>query len=325
MAHDWVSVAPGIDVLVRGWLSANTIVLFEVEGDQPATLIDSGHASHAALTVELLRGHPASQRFSQLLNTHCHSDHFGGNAALTSAFGLLVGVPVTAPPVTPWTGRYGNTQFFDQLCAAFAVHATIAPGDQQYLGGREWHFYAAPGHDNTALIMHCPALGTLITGDALWQHSSGFVWPDHGGNGQSAEHDHALGLTDGASGAFATFALIEQLAPQWIIPGHGQPFTDCAKALAQSRNKLTALVADPKKHALSVLRGLIAFTLMERGSVLPLNELYRLFAQTPAFLALNERYIKMELNTLFHYVIDGFIANGLFVKHGHEVRSLQRA
>ena len=77
-------------VLERGWLSANNILCFD--GDA-AILVDSGYVTHAAQTVDLVGHALRGRRLKTLINTHSHSDHIGGNAALQAAFGCEVMVP----------------------------------------------------------------------------------------------------------------------------------------------------------------------------------------------------------------------------------------
>ena len=81
---------PELQVFERGWLSANNILLFD--GDE-ATLIDSGYVSHAPQTLALLRNSLDGRRLARLINTHSHSDHIGGNAAVQREFGCTIEVP----------------------------------------------------------------------------------------------------------------------------------------------------------------------------------------------------------------------------------------
>ena len=55
---------PGIEVIERGWLSANNVLLFD--GNE-ATLVDSGYVSHAAQTVALVGGALAGRRLARRL------------------------------------------------------------------------------------------------------------------------------------------------------------------------------------------------------------------------------------------------------------------
>ena len=81
----------GMQVIERGWVSSNNIVFFDTGADGGNAVVDTGYVHHAAQTVELLRHavaqHQASgSRLSRIINTHTHSDHIGGNAALKSAW-----------------------------------------------------------------------------------------------------------------------------------------------------------------------------------------------------------------------------------------------
>ena len=78
---------PQVHVFVRDWLSANHVLLKSPAGH---VLVDTGYVRHAPLTLALLaspRGLGA-EPLAQVVNTHCHSDHMGGNAAVASAYGV---------------------------------------------------------------------------------------------------------------------------------------------------------------------------------------------------------------------------------------------
>src|SRR5262245_37443931 len=75
---------PSIRVLVRGMLNCNQVVLREA-GEN--VLIDSGYCTHRERTLELIAGPLGldGEPLERLINTHCHTDHMGGNAAVASA------------------------------------------------------------------------------------------------------------------------------------------------------------------------------------------------------------------------------------------------
>jgi glyoxylase-like metal-dependent hydrolase (beta-lactamase superfamily II) len=72
----------GAQVLVRGWLSANNIVFHH--GGQ-GQVVDTGYISHADQTLALVDRALAGRPLAEVVNTHLHSDHCGGNAALAPA------------------------------------------------------------------------------------------------------------------------------------------------------------------------------------------------------------------------------------------------
>ena len=76
-----VALPPQLHVFVRDWLSSNNVLLKSRDGH---VLIDSGYGTHAPLTLALLaaaRG-LGGDPLANIVNTHCHSDHIGGNAAM---------------------------------------------------------------------------------------------------------------------------------------------------------------------------------------------------------------------------------------------------
>ncbi|MDB5894178.1 MAG: fold metallo-hydrolase, partial [Rhodoferax sp.] len=76
----------GVTVFERGWLSANNILL---QGEAGSALVDSGYCTHAPQTLALLSHALQGRPLDHLLNTHLHSDHCGGNAALQAAYPAL--------------------------------------------------------------------------------------------------------------------------------------------------------------------------------------------------------------------------------------------
>ena len=86
-----IALPAGVQVFERGWLSANNILL---TGDGPTALIDSGYCTHAPQTLALVDQALQGRPLDLLLNTHLHSDHCGGNAALQAAHpGLRTWIP----------------------------------------------------------------------------------------------------------------------------------------------------------------------------------------------------------------------------------------
>ena len=93
-ADDMVAhlLPPQVHVFVRDWLSANHVLLKSPAGH---VLVDTGYVRHVPLTLALLaspRGLGA-EPLAQVVNTHCHSDHMGGNAAVARAYGCGIAVP----------------------------------------------------------------------------------------------------------------------------------------------------------------------------------------------------------------------------------------
>jgi glyoxylase-like metal-dependent hydrolase (beta-lactamase superfamily II) len=210
-------------------MSSNNILLHgEGEG---AVLIDSSHMLHGPQTVALLRHALRDEPLVQVVNTHLHSDHCGGNARLQRAFGCRLSIPPGQwDAVQAWDDSALSYAPSGQLCERFTPDSRIHPGDTLQVGRQRWLALAAPGHDPHALIFFNDATGVVITADALWERGFGVIFPEL--DGQDA-FEEAAGALD----------LIESLGARWAIPGHGAPFSDVAGALRLARQRLAAFRA----------------------------------------------------------------------------------
>ena len=85
-----VRLPPTMQVIERGWLSSNNIVFDE--GDS-CSVVDTGYVAHAAATVQLVEHAARGRPLARIVNTHLHSDHVGGNAALAERFGATITIP----------------------------------------------------------------------------------------------------------------------------------------------------------------------------------------------------------------------------------------
>ncbi len=245
---------PGVHVFERGWLSSNNILL---TGAGPTALVDTGYCTHAAQTLALVERRLSGRVLDLLLNTHLHSDHCGGNAALQAHYPAVRTLipPGESEAIRIWDEDALSFRPTGQLCAPFHFDSVLQPGSTHRLGDHDWEIHAAPGHDAHSLVLFEPASRTLISADALWQNGFGVVFPEVAGE-------------NGFDEVSKTLDLIEDLSPRLVIPGHGPVFEDVSAALLTARRRLDGFVASPEKHARHAAKVLIKFKLLERQSFL---------------------------------------------------------
>jgi glyoxylase-like metal-dependent hydrolase (beta-lactamase superfamily II) len=240
----------GLRVLERGWLSANQAV-FRASGATPATVVDTGFSRHADQTLALIDHALDGEPLARIVNTHLHSDHCGGNAALQARGQVETWIPSPSlAAVERWDEDALSYRLTDQPCPRFAVDRALVPGQSIALGAAEWQIHAAPGHDMDAVMLFEPQTRTLIAGDALWEQRLAIIFPELVGE-------------DGFGPTRATLSLIERLRPRAVLPGHGRPFDDVAQALAASRERVAAFERHPERHAQHAARALLMFHLLE--------------------------------------------------------------
>ena len=239
----------GIQVLERGWLSSNNVL---VTGRHGNALVDSGYCTHSRQTLDLVAHALRGQKLDLLVNTHLHSDHCGGNAALQDRYPALRTMipPGDAEAVRSWDPDKLSYRATGQECPRFSFDETLEPGSIARMGDGMWEVHAAPGHDPHAVLLFEPEDGILISGDALWEKGFGIVFPEMWGEPSFGE-------------VAATLDLIESLRPACVIPGHGAVFDDVASALVIARQRLAAFVQSPQKHARHALKVLIKFKLLD--------------------------------------------------------------
>ncbi len=243
----------GITVLERGWLSSNNVLIHPQGSEAGAVLIDSGHVTHAEQTVALVQHALQGQPLARIVNTHLHSDHCGGNAALQRAFGAPVFIPPgQADAVRRWDEEALSYAPTGQRCERFSIAGTLSPGEALHAGGRRFEVLAAPGHDPESVVLFDAQHGLLISADALWENGFGVVFPEL--EGEQAFDDVA-----------AVLSMIERLPVALVVPGHGQPFVDVPAALARARSRLAAFVSNPARHARYAAKVLLSYHLMEAG------------------------------------------------------------
>jgi glyoxylase-like metal-dependent hydrolase (beta-lactamase superfamily II) len=270
------TLPPQVHVFVRDWLSANNVLLKGRDGN---VLIDSGYVRHVPMTLALLAtpqgldGAP----LAKLVNTHCHSDHMGGNAAIQARYRCPVMLPQgEAPLIDAWDEKALLLGYCDQRAERFRYDEIVKPGETHFWGDLEWRALAAPGHDMGALVFYNPEHRILISGDALWQNGYGFVMP--------LEIDpRALPATR------ATLEMLARLDIRTVIPGHGEPFDDVAAALERAFQRTAAFEVDPLRMARHALKVVLVFALLDKQRLA--------VAELPAYIDRIEIY--REFNQLF--------------------------
>jgi glyoxylase-like metal-dependent hydrolase (beta-lactamase superfamily II) len=276
-------------VIERGWLSSNSVVAFEGE---TATLIDSGYVGHVAQTEALVRATLGGRKLARLVNTHSHSDHIGGNAALQRAFGCEIVIPAGIEEhVARWDEEALLLLPARQRADRFRHDGVIRAGEEFGLGGLAWRAWHAPGHDMEALVFHCEEARLLISGDALWQDGFGIVFADVLGNG------------GGLAATRATLEMLGRLAVDTVIPGHGPVFDDVDAALARAWKRLAAFEEDPARMARNAVKACFIFNLLDLQR-LPLAEFEAYVAGVPFFADVGARTLGLSPDALARWLHD---------------------
>ena len=283
------TLPPQVRVFVRDWLSSNNIL---VKGREGHVLIDSGYARHAPLTLALLatpQGIGAAA-LARLVNTHCHSDHMGGNAAIKARYGCPIALPDgEAPLIDAWDENTLLLAYADQRADRFAYDEVIRAGETHVWGDLEWQALAAPGHDMGALVFFNPEHRILVSGDALWANGYGFVMP--------REVDpRALPATR------AKLEMLAALELRVVIPGHGEPFADVGAALERAFARTAAFEADSLRVSRHALKAVLTFALLDQRR-LPLSDMPAYVERIGIYRDFNARFFRLSPSELANRLV----------------------
>ena len=287
---------PGIEVFERGWLSANNIFHF---GDQDVSLVDSGYCAHQNLTINLIKASLQKHRLLKLnkvVNTHLHSDHCGGNAALMNSFNCEVFIPAAEElAVKNWDSTLLSYDNLGQECPRFVHHGLLIPGKNILLGRYLWKILAAPGHDPHSVMLYQADHRILISADALWEEGFGVIFPELWGE---------AGFEEVAQ----TLDLIETLPVDLVIPGHGSPFVDVRKSIATARSRLDYLASDPDRNARHGAKVLLKYRLLEWRSR-DIQQVNDWISSTPALISA-AKLLNMNMDEFIQWLPKSLVKSG---------------
>ena len=273
MSMDAIALPASMHVFERGWLSSNNVLF---TGPDETALIDSGYLSHVPQTLAMVEHALQGRPLQRLYNTHLHSDHCGGNAALQERYGCRTAIPVAeADKVRAWDEAALSYVATGQQCQRFGFDTVVTPGEQLALGGLAWQVLGAPGHDPHSVLYYCESEAILVSADALWRNGFGVIFPE----------------LDGESGfreARATLEMIAALDVRLVIPGHGPMFTDVGPALKRAFTRLDFLEADPLRNAENAVKVMLKFLLLDRQRI-ALAEVAAMFETIPLMVGARRR------------------------------------
>jgi glyoxylase-like metal-dependent hydrolase (beta-lactamase superfamily II) len=235
-------------------------------------------------------------KLNKLVNTHLHSDHCGGNAALVNQFDCEVFIPVAEEQaVKNWDSTLLSYDNLGQECPQFSHHGVLVPGEEILLGRYLWKILGAPGHDPHSIMLYQADHRILISADALWEEGFGVIFPELWGE---------TGFEEVAQ----TLDLIETLPVDLVIPGHGAPFVDVKKSLDIARSRLDYLASDPDRNARHGAKVLLKYRLLEWRSC-DIAQVNNWIANTPALISA-AKLLNMDMSEFVQWLPKALVKSG---------------
>lgn len=122
---------------------------------EEVVVIDAAHDAKAILSAV------GERRIKAIVCTHAHNDHINAAGALVDATGATVRLHPDDDVL--WRMEYGQERTYEPL----------ADGETLTVGGVRLEMLHTPGHAPGAVCLYAPELGTVFTGDTLFQGGPG--------------------------------------------------------------------------------------------------------------------------------------------------------
>ena len=272
-----VLVAPGIHwIRMPLPLELDHINLWFLEDREPVTgeptwtIVDTGMATGLTkdLWRQLLDGPAADRRFTRLIVTHYHPDHFGLAGWLREEFGVVVLMTELEWTTGNLLARVSGEEFAKSQDRFFARHGVsqdvrdfhmgngnpytkglskppdrfqqLEDGEVLEIGGEEWRILTATGHAPELACLYNPAKSVLISADQILPQITPIVsvwWYKAG----------MQPLQDFLDSLRKVRTIPDDVI---VLPSHRQPFKGLHKRIAQLGDHHEDRL-DDLRHALS--------------------------------------------------------------------------
>ncbi|MDF5751230.1 MBL fold metallo-hydrolase [Spongiactinospora sp. TRM90649] len=147
-------VTSGVFALDGGtWEVDNNVWI--VGSDEEVIVIDAAHDPAAILAAV------GDRRLKAVVCTHAHNDHINAARGVVEATGAVVRLHPEDDVL--WKMEYGESLPYEPLQDGEALH----------VGDVRLEVLHTPGHSPGAVCLHAPGLGTVFTGDTLFNGGPG--------------------------------------------------------------------------------------------------------------------------------------------------------
>ncbi|NLC77310.1 MAG: MBL fold metallo-hydrolase [Clostridia bacterium] len=236
----------------RQFPSANMVLI----KDQLPVLIDTGYGSDATETEQLIRAAGvAPEELYQILNTHYHSDHVGGNHYLQQHYGVKIGAH-------KWEAHLVNScdleactcEWLDQPVEPYRVDVPLSDQDEIQTGTRTLQVLHIPAHTLGHLCFYEPEEGILICGDFF--HGDDIGWLNIFREGVAAILRALEGLDR-----------VSLLPIQKAYSGHGPMMEKPRTAIDTAKRRYEKWLKEPEKIAWHGCKRIFAYALMIKNGL----------------------------------------------------------
>jgi hydroxyacylglutathione hydrolase len=286
----------------RGYLNSNN---FLYRSEAPV-LIDTGYISDFSDTERLINQLGVNiSDVRQIINTHCHCDHMGGNKIIQEKSGCDIALHKVGKHFIDTQDDWSTWwKYYHQKADFFTCTRTLEDGEVIGIGPHRFKILHTPGHASDGIVLYNKEEKVLISSDTLW------------------ENDLAV-MTIRIEGSTALFQMMESLEKlesldvTMVCPGHGAPFSDMKRAISKSKKRIETYLFDKQRIGDDLLKKIIVYTLLMKR-IIDAETFFTYLMSTYWFKETVDLYFNSQYQLKYNEIVNGFIQRNV-IKHdnGH--------
>lgn len=279
----------------RGYLNANHFVY---RAENPV-LIDTGYVSDFNITEKMINSIGVNiENVRQIISTHCHCDHIGGNRIIQQRSGCDIALHRIGRYFIDTKDDWSTWWvYYDQKADFFNCTHALEDGDVIPIGPHEFQVIYTPGHSADGIVLYSSREKVLLSSDTLWQNDLPVI-------------------TIRIEGSRSLFSLkesletIESLDVHRVYPGHGKPFTQFKDAVALSKDKIDQYLKHPERMGTDLLKKIMIYTLMMYKTV-QADTFFDHLMGTWWFKETVDLYFEKAYETKYRQILGSFLERGI--------------
>ena len=275
----------------RGYLNSNH---FLYRSEAPV-LIDTGYISDFSDTERFINQLGVNiPDVRQIVNTHCHCDHIGGNSIIQEKSGCDIALHKVGKHFIDTRDDWSTWwKYYHQNADFFTCTRALEDGEVIPIGPHRFKILHTPGHASDGIVLYNKDEKVLISSDTLW------------------ENDLAV-MTIRIEGSTALFQMMESLEKlesldvNMVYPGHGAPFRDMKRAISKSKKRIEAYMFDKDRIGDDLLKKIIVYTLLMKR-IIDAETFFTYLMSTHWFKETVDLYFNSQYQLKYNEIINSFI------------------
>ena len=241
-----------VHFLMRAFPSANSVLI----EDERNVLVDTGFGSMVeSLITDVEQTGVRVENIHQIINTHAHSDHVGGNHRLQGAYRIPIAAHVfDADLVNYRHPETGCARWLEQPIEAYTIERPLVDGDIIQTGQYTWTVLHTPGHAQGHITLYEPTEEILICGDL-------FQYKDVGWQNLFREGIACV------SQSIQSLERLSKLSIKVAYPGHGPAIEQPHEMIALAKKRVQSWLAEPEKLYWHACKRIFSFTLIMKDGM----------------------------------------------------------